>query len=237
MDNDTIARVLCVNHQVDARQQICGRLAREGFAVLVESPEIFGDGFVESFRPDLLLAGVGDVDPDALASLIVLYPELAIIMLSDGTTADGRLRSLWHLGVADVLFAPYDLDELARSVRFALNQVTATSFGVDDIIIDEAGHLVSRAGHAVDLTHTEFKLLVNLVTNAGIVLSKRQLLNNVWGFDDYDENLVEVYVSALRRKLEQFGPRVIHTVRSVGYVLRGDVWGQRTRLRTPPHAG
>ena len=97
---------------------------------------------------------------------------------------------------------------------------------MDDLVIDEDGVRVSRNGDELTLTKTEFRLLVTLVRHHGIVLSKRQLLANVWGFDDYDENLVEVHVSSLRRKIERCGPRMIHTVRGIGYVVRGNRWGR-----------
>lgn len=89
-----------------------------------------------------------------------------------------------------------------------------------DLRIDADGHSVVRAGHTVELAHREFALLVEMCRHPGMVLSKLQLLTSVWGFEQYDLNVVEVYVSALRRKLEEHGPRVIHTVRNAGYVLR-----------------
>ena len=85
-----------------------------------------------------------------------------------------------------------------------------------------------RGESELDLTVTEFNLLAMFLRNAGRVLSKRQLLASVWGFDDYDVNLVEVHVSALRKKLEQYGPRVVQTVRGIGYVLR-----ETTPIRQP----
>ncbi|HET9770609.1 MAG TPA: winged helix-turn-helix domain-containing protein, partial [Acidimicrobiia bacterium] len=81
-------------------------------------------------------------------------------------------------------------------------------------------HSVVRAERTIDLTHREFALLVEMCRHPGMVLSKLQLLTNVWGFEQYDLNVVEVHVSALRRKLEEHGPRVIHTVRNAGYVFR-----------------
>jgi DNA-binding response OmpR family regulator len=89
-----------------------------------------------------------------------------------------------------------------------------------DLIVDESAHSAMRGGHVVELTHREFSLLVMLGRHSGMVLSKVQLLANVWGFEHYDLNVVEVHVSALRKKLEEHGPRVIQTVRGVGYVFR-----------------
>ncbi|MDQ3611760.1 MAG: winged helix-turn-helix domain-containing protein, partial [Actinomycetota bacterium] len=79
---------------------------------------------------------------------------------------------------------------------------------------------VVRGGVPLELTRTEYDLLAMLAQHVGRVLSKTQLLTSVWGFEAYDANLVEVHMSALRKKLEFAGPRVIHTVRGAGYVLR-----------------
>lgn len=225
----SIPRVICLTDQALTRQRVCSRLASEGFAVVSESTLIDMVAYLDEFRRDLLIADVNGIGHETLREIIDGHPGLAVIALGTDTSDGEQIRALWHLGIADLMFAPFDYDELSNSVRLTLHRASSSSFGVDDIIIDEAGHLVRRAGKLVDLTTTEFKLLVNLVVNAGIVLSKHQLLNNVWGFDDYDENLVEVYVSGLRRKLEEFGPRVIHTVRGVGYVLRGETWGRPGR--------
>jgi DNA-binding response OmpR family regulator len=92
---------------------------------------------------------------------------------------------------------------------------------VGDLVVDDGARTVVRGGVPLELTRTEYDLLVMLVQHVGRVLSKTQLLTQVWGFDAYDPNLVEVHMSALRRKLEATGPRLIHTVRGAGYVLRG----------------
>ena len=92
---------------------------------------------------------------------------------------------------------------------------------IGDICIDVDAHAAVRSGHPIELTHREFSLLLLLCRHPGVVLSKTRVLTEVWGSSDhYDVNVVEVHMSALRRKLEEQGPRVIHTVRGVGYVLR-----------------
>jgi DNA-binding response OmpR family regulator len=92
---------------------------------------------------------------------------------------------------------------------------------VRDVVIDEDAHLVTRGGIELTLTVTEFNLLRTLVRSAGIVMSKRALLEQVWGFGEYDPNVVEVHVSALRRKVDVPGrASLIETVRGVGYVVR-----------------
>jgi DNA-binding response OmpR family regulator len=88
---------------------------------------------------------------------------------------------------------------------------------VERVLIDEEHGVAARAGRDLALTSTELRLLAYLVRHRGQALSKDQLLTQVWGYDAYDHNLVEVHVSALRRKLEADGPRLIHTVRGIGY--------------------
>jgi DNA-binding response OmpR family regulator len=88
---------------------------------------------------------------------------------------------------------------------------------VADLVVDESAQIASRAGRTLELTGTEFKLLAYLTGHRGRILSKTQLLTQVWGYDEYDPNLVEAHVSALRRKLEAHGPRLVHTVRGAGY--------------------
>jgi DNA-binding response OmpR family regulator len=90
---------------------------------------------------------------------------------------------------------------------------------VGDLVLDVEAGVVSRAGAVLDLTGTELKLLSYLVEQRGRTVSKDQILTVVWGYDAYDANLVEVYVSALRRKLEAHGSRMLHTVRGIGYRL------------------
>ena len=89
-----------------------------------------------------------------------------------------------------------------------------------ELVVDTDSGVVLYDGEAVELTATEFRLLGYLAAQRGRVVSKTQILTAVWGYDDYDPNLVEVHVSALRRKLETHGPRLLHTVRGLGYVLR-----------------
>jgi DNA-binding response OmpR family regulator len=97
---------------------------------------------------------------------------------------------------------------------------TPSTIEVGDLILDPSAGSVLRAGRPIELTSTERRLLEHLATHRGQVLSKVQLLTAVWGYEDFDPNLVEVHISALRRKLGE--PRLLHTVRGLGYVLRTD---------------
>ncbi len=106
-----------------------------------------------------------------------------------------------------------------RAVLRRLGRLPST-LALGDLLVDEESGEARRAGVVLDLTATEYRLLAHLAHERSRILSKTQLLTQVWGYDDYDPNLVEVHVSALRRKLEEHGPRILHTVRGFGYVLR-----------------
>jgi DNA-binding response OmpR family regulator len=134
---------------------------------------------------------------------------------------DDRLAG-FALGADDYLVKPFALEELLARVRAVLRRAGRESRPLEagDLLVDEAAALATRDGEPLPLTPTELRLLAFLMRHRGQVLSKYQLLTQVWGYDSYDPNLVEVHTSALRRKLEaRGGERLIHTVRGIGYRL------------------
>jgi len=144
--------------------------------------------------------------------------------LEDKATAFG-------LGADDFVTKPFSLAEIVMRVHAILRRSgagTGTRSSDDelrfaDVVMDTAAHRVWRGGVEVQLTATEFRLLRMFLLNPGRVLSKAQILDHVWHYDfDGDSNILETYVSYLRRKLNELGPPLIHTVRLVGYVLRED---------------
>ena len=135
---------------------------------------------------------------------------------------------------------PFLLSELACKVTALIRRNGHRSAIVElgDLVVDEGAHTVERRGRSIELTAIEFALLLTFCNNRGLVLSKSQLLTMVWGFDYHNVNLVEVHVSALRRKLEATGPRIIHTVRCAGYARRPvgrPAGGTATRGCAPRH--
>ena len=161
------------------------------------------------------------LDERPVVDRVRMVTGVPLIVLTSSSRLEDRLAGL-RAGADDVIGKPFTLSELACRVEALLrrNGHRPTTVEVGDVVVDEGAHTVERRSRSVELTAIEFGLLAAFCHNRDLVLSKTQLLAMVWGFDHHNLNLVEVHVSALRRKLEAVGPRIIHTVRGAGYVLR-----------------
>lgn len=218
-------RVLVVEDDRPIRSTLDVALRAEGYEVLAREDATDLRGATEKFRPDIAVLDVRlGVGPDgfAAARTLRLMSDLPILFLTAADGIEDRLAG-FEAGGDDYLIKPFSVAELVARVRALLKRsgrVTSTVHQFGDLVIDDAARTVVRSGVMINLTRTEFDLLHVLAQHPGQVLTKTQLLANVWGFDAFDGNLVEVHLSALRRKLEAHGPRVVQTVRSVGYVLR-----------------
>ena len=219
------ARVLVVEDDDPIRSALDVALRGEGYAVRAEADGTRLHEVADTFRPDLAVLDVRlPVGPNgySLARMLRVSSDLPLLFL---TAADGlgdRLAG-FDAGADDYLVKPFSIAELLARVQALLRRagrLASPVRQVGDVVIDDGARIAVRDGHKLDLTRTEYELLSMLVRHPGQVLSKVQLLAQVWGFDAYDTNLVEVHVSALRRKLEAHGPRTVHTVRGAGYVLR-----------------
>ena len=216
---ESIGRVVVIEDEQPVRDAVLAALNAERFAAT---------GFNDMPHPGDVLA----VAPD-LAILDVLLPsgngfdlarslrqqrELPIIFLTARDAVADRVAGL-ELGADDYLVKPFALEELMARVRAVLRRRGAIPqvLEVEQLLVDEEHGFAARAGDELALTSTELRLLAFLMRHRGQALSKDQLLTQVWGYDAYDHNLVEVHISALRRKLETHGPRLIHTVRGIGY--------------------
>ena len=179
----------------------------------------------ERFRPDLAILDVhlpGGPDGYGAARVLRSSSDIPILFLTAADGIEDRLAG-FEAGGDDYLAKPFSMAELLARTRALLRRagrLSSATRQVGDLVIDEGARTVVRSGTVLDLTRTEYDLLCVLAQHPGQVLSKVQLLTQVWGFDAYDVNLVEVHMSSLRRKLEARGPRLIQTVRGVGYVLR-----------------
>jgi two-component system OmpR family response regulator len=155
-----------------------------------------------------------------LARALRAARDLPIVFLTARDTVQDRLEG-FELGADDYLVKPFALEELLARVRAVLRRTGRLGAAIEagDVVVDEQAGLATRAGFPLELTATELRLLAYLLRQRGVVLSKHQLLTQVWGYDAYDPNVVEVHVSALRRKLERQGPRILETIRGLGYRL------------------
>jgi two-component system, OmpR family, response regulator len=179
---------------------------------------------IPELRPALVVLDMGDeklAERAVAVSRLRLSTDVPLVVLTRSDRLEDRMAG-FEAGADDVLTIPFPLDELRWKVTTIVRRAgdTVDRLTLGDVTVDVRAHAVERNGTAVDLTAIEFALLVALGRHQGNVLSKTQLLTMVWGVDHHDVNLVEVHVSALRRKLEAAGQRVIHTLRGVGYVLR-----------------
>ncbi len=219
------ARVLVAEDDRSIREALVIALRSEGYEVEVAEHGSAALKALQDFRPDLAILDVhlGE-GPDglAVARTVRSSGDAPILFLTAADAPEDRIAG-FGVGGDDYVVKPFHLGELLARVRALLRRsgrLQSDVVQVGDLIFDEAGHTTQRAGALVELTHTETELLATLVRNRGHVLSKAQLLAQVWDYDEYDPNVVEVHMSALRRKLEAHGPRLIHTVRGAGYVLR-----------------
>ena len=147
-----------------------------------------------------------------------------VIFLTARDTRADKVAGL-TIGGDDYMTKPFGLDELAARIRSVLRRTraaeAASKLRFADIELDQEAYEVRRAGHRIDLSPTEFRLLRYLMLNPGRVLTRSQLLDHVWNYDfDGSTTVVATYLAYLRRKLGAYGPDVIHTQRAVGYSLR-----------------
>jgi two-component system OmpR family response regulator len=219
-----VARVLVVEDEDAIRAPLAAALRGAGHEVREVADGAGFEDVVDAYRPDLALLDVqlpGGRDGFALAAALRERSDCAVLMVTARDAVDDRLRG-FAAGADDYVVKPFATVEVLARVGAILRRLgrVPSTVQVGDLVVDEDARLAVRSGQALELTATEFKLLAYLAGHRGRVLSKTQLLTQVWGYDEYDPNLVEVHISALRRKLEQHGPRLVHTARGLGYVLR-----------------
>lgn len=219
------ARVLVVEDDGPIRSALDVALQGEGYEVEALADGTRLESVAETFRPDLAVLDVRlPVGPDGytMARRLRASSDLPLLFLTAADGIDDRLAG-FKAGADDYLVKPFSMAELLARVEALLRRAGRLASAVrqvGDLVIDEGARVVMRGDQKVDLTRTEYELLSMLAHRPGQVLSKTQLLTQVWGFDAYDPNLVAVHMVSLRRKLEAHGPRVLHTVRGMGYVLR-----------------
>jgi two-component system, OmpR family, response regulator len=219
-------RILVVDDEPHITDLVAMALRYEGFEVERAATGRAALKAVEDFRPALIILDIMLPDLDGFAVTERLTNErvdVPILFLTARDAVEDKVRGL-TLGGDDYVTKPFSLEELVARVRVLLRRSGAKDASgpliFADLELDDDVHEVRRAGALVELTATEFRLLRYLMQNAPRVLSKAQILDHVWNYDfGGDANIVETYVSYVRRKLEPWGPPVIQTVRGVGYRL------------------
>jgi two-component system OmpR family response regulator len=221
--------ILVVDDEASIVDAVATALRYEGYEVSEARTGRDGLAAAQSDQPDLIVLDVMLPDVDGF--------EIARRIRADGLsipilflTAKDALHEKVHgfsVGADDYVTKPFSLAEIVVRVRAIIQRthgaMTSTSRQLTyaDVILDPDTHEVWRNGSTVELTATEFNLLRFFLMNPCRVLSKPQILDHVWHYDfDGDANILETYISYLRRKLNKFGPSLIHTVRLVGYVMR-----------------
>ncbi|MBO0840664.1 MAG: response regulator transcription factor [Sciscionella sp.] len=218
-----MARVLVVEDAEAIRMAVEAALGDAGHRVLGRADGREFERDLRVFRPDAVILDVMLPGRDGFALLAIARREstAGVLMLTARDGVADRLRGL-SAGADDYLSKPFVLAELVARVHAVLRRLgrTSATVQIDDLLLDEESGVVLRGEKRLELTATEFNLLCYLAAQRGRVVSKTQILTSVWGYEDYDPNVVEVHISALRKKLETHGPRLVHTVRGLGYVLR-----------------
>jgi two-component system OmpR family response regulator len=221
------ARVLVVDDEAYITDLVGMALRYEGFVVAVAVSGREALTRAGEFRPDLLVLDVMLPDVNGIEVCARLRHDgiqAPVVFLTARDATEDKITGL-TVGGDDYVTKPFSLEELVARVQAVLRRTRPgdrpARLVFADLEIDEDAHQASRGGEPLDLRPTEYKLLRYLVLNAGRVLSKAQILDHVWNYDfGGSDNVVETYVSYLRRKVDRHGPPLIQTVRGVGYVLR-----------------
>jgi two-component system OmpR family response regulator len=216
-------RVLVIDDEPAARNLLVAILESDGYQVCAVADGPTALEAAATFHPDIALVdgGLPGMDGAEVARRLRASSELPIVFVTAADSADA-IHGAFRVGADDYILKPFDPEELSWRVRAVLRRcghAVVQTWACGDLVVDERARSVTRAGSPVPVTATEFELLSVLVRNGTRVVPRTQMLAQVWAHDA-DGHLLDVHISSLRRKLEAFGPRIIHTVRSAGYVLR-----------------
>lgn len=223
-------RILVVDDDRAVRESLRRSLAFNGYSVTLATDGIEAQEAILAERPDAMVLDVMMPRLDGLEvcrQLRSTGDSLPILMLTARDSVSERVAGL-DAGADDYLAKPFALEELLARLRALLRRTLAEDVDepvlltFSDLTLDPVTREVTRGGRPITLTRTEFALLELLIANPRVVLTRSRILEEVWGYDfPTSGNALEVYVGYLRRKTEAEGePRLIYTVRGVGYVLR-----------------
>ncbi|WP_169801688.1 response regulator transcription factor [Millisia brevis] len=222
------AKILVVDDEPTIVELLSVSLRFQGFEVATAADGPAALDKARTFRPDAIILDVMLPSMDGFGVLRRLRAdgiESPVLYLTARDGLDDTLTGL-SIGADDYVTKPFSLEEVVARLRVILRRVHSTPESSSritfaDIELDDESHEVRKAGVPVQLSPTEFTLLRYFMVNAGVVLSKPRILDHVWHYDfGGDVGVVESYVSYLRRKIDTSEPRLLHTIRGVGYVMR-----------------
>ena len=221
-------RILVVDDEPSIVDAVATALRYEGFEVLEARTGRDGLTAAQTSHPDLIILDVMLPDIDGLEVARRVRADgfdTPVLFLSARDALADKIAG-FSAGGDDYVTKPFSLAEIVARVRAILLRTSATTRSGNqlvfaDLVLDPESREVSRAGTPIELTATEFNLLQFFLMNPRRVLSKPQILDHVWHYDfDGDSNILETYISYLRKKINRLGTPLIQTIRLVGYVLR-----------------
>jgi two-component system, OmpR family, response regulator len=224
------ARLLVVDDEPNILELLSASLRFAGFDVATATNGNDALRVAASYRPDLVVLDVMMPGLDGFEVVRRMRKEeqrMPVLFLTAKDATEDKVAGL-TLGGDDYITKPFSLEEVIARIRAVLRRLanvgappSSATLSFGDIEMNDDSHEVFKAGKPVTLSPTEFKLLRYFLQNPTRVLSKAQILDHVWNYDfGGDANVVESYVSYLRRKIDTTEPHLLHTIRSVGYVLR-----------------
>ena len=221
--------ILVVDDEAVLAEMVSMALRYEGWTVRTAADGAAAVAAARDERPDAVVLDVMLPDMSGLEVLSALrenHPHLPVLLLTAKDAVEDRIAGL-SAGGDDYVTKPFSLEEVVLRLRGLLRRSgigagdTAAQIVVGDLVLDEDSHEVTRAGDPITLTSTEFEVLRFLMHNPKRVLSKAQILDRVWSYDfGGRSNIVELYISYLRKKIDSGRPPMIHTLRGAGYVLK-----------------
>ncbi|MEU4066004.1 response regulator transcription factor [Streptomyces wedmorensis] len=225
----TAVRVLVVDDEASLAELLSMALRYEGWQVRSAGDGALALRTVREFRPDVVILDVMLPDVDGLSLLGRIrreLPDVPVLFLTAKDAVEDRIAGL-TAGGDDYVTKPFSLEEVVARLRGLIRRSGAAQarseslLTVGDLVLDEDSHEVTRGGESIHLTATEFELLRYLMRNPRRVLSKAQILDRVWSYDFGGQaNVVELYISYLRRKIDVGRPPMIHTRRGAGYLIK-----------------
>jgi two-component system OmpR family response regulator len=221
-------RILVVDDEPSIVEVLSMALRFQGFEVATAGTGEQALSAAAAFKPHLMVLDIMLPDMegfDVARRLGAQRAEIPIIFLTARDATEDKIRGL-TIGADDYVTKPFSLEELIARIRTVLRRTgqaapDSNRLEFEDVELDDDTRKVARAGKPIELTATEYRLLRYLMLNPRRVLTREQILNQVWDYDfGGDARVLETYVSYLRKKLDAHGPPLIHTVRGVGYALR-----------------